>query len=249
MLCACFSAYAWSGVEHKLMAYMAQRHVTPNTQAFLDRYLDQPFEEYACWMDRYRDSPGYEPTTKWHMVSVDADGNFEEDGTGKALTKLKKAIEILSNYKEYNDSTVHINIVYVLHLVPEIHCPAHYYIGDPDKINRGWQPVIIKGKTVKYHGFWDGSIKRLNPKSGYRELARMYDNWPLEKQIEVSNGTPEDWCRDNLTRVRDIYDWAQPGDVLPDDFLEQHRDLPETQVRLGGYRLARLLNDLFDKAE
>lgn len=249
MLVASLSAFAWGGKEHRFMAYMAEQHLTQNTRAFLERYLDQSLTEYASWMDRYRDSPGYKPTTKWHMVSVDAQGNFEPDGNGKALPKLNEAIKILSNYKEYDDSTVHINIVYVIHLVPEIHCPAHYYIGEPDKIKRGWQPVIFKGKKVKYHGFWDGSMNTLYPNMTYVQLLGIFDIWSPEKQREVSNGTPDDWCRDNLTRVKAIYDWAKPNDVLPDDFLEQHRELPETQVRLGGYRLARLLNDLFDKAE
>lgn len=231
------------------MAYMAQQHLTQNTQAFLNRYLDQSITEYATWMDRYRNSPGYEQTTLWHMVSVNADGSFEIDGRGKALTKLKEIIGILSNYKEYNDSTVHINLVYIIHLIPEIHCPAHYYINEPDIINRGWQTVYVAGTQFTYHHLWDCSITQLYPDVNYPEFVAIFDTWSEEEQRECSNGTPDDWCRDNLSRVRQIYDWAQPNETLPDDFLQIHRDLPETHARLGAYRLARVLNDLFDKAE
>ncbi|MCQ2156247.1 MAG: S1/P1 nuclease [Bacteroidales bacterium] len=247
----CTVAGAWGGTEHRLMAYMAQGHLTKNTQAFLDRYLDMPIMEYATWMDRYRDSPGYKETTRWHMVSVDADGNFEPDGLGKAIPKLTKALDILRNWREYNDSTVYINIVYVIHLVPEIHCPAHYYLGklgDAKELRRrGWQPIHIKGKEVKYHGFWDGIITRLYPGITPDQFVELFDNWTPEKQKEVSDGTPADWGRDNITRISQIYDWCQYGDTVPDDFAEQHRWLPEIQVRLGAYRLARTLNDLFDK--
>lgn len=247
----CTAARAWGGNEHRLMAYLAQEHLTPNTQAFLDRYLDQSITAYASWMDRYRDSPGYEQTTHWHMISVAKDGSFEEDGTGKGLTKLKTAIDILSHWRDYNDSTVYINLVYVIHLVPEMHCPAHYYLaelGDAKEARRRcFQPFTLGDKALKYHGFWDGSITRLYPGITEEKFLEIFDTWAPEKQKEVSDGTPEDWARDNISRIRQIYDWCDYGQKVDADFLIQHRWLPEEQARRAGYRLARLLNDLFDK--
>ena len=75
MLCAGTAAFAWGGREHRLIAYIAEAHLTPRTRQVLDRYLDQSIVEYSTWMDRYRTAPGYEITTYWHMVTIDEDGN------------------------------------------------------------------------------------------------------------------------------------------------------------------------------
>lgn len=75
MLCAGTAAFAWGGREHRLIAYIAEAHLTPRTRQVLDRYLDQSIVEYSTWMDRYRTAPGYEITTYWHMVTIDKDGN------------------------------------------------------------------------------------------------------------------------------------------------------------------------------
>ena len=75
MLCAGTAAFAWGGREHRLIAYIAEAHLTPRTRQVLDRYLDQSIVEYSTWMDRYRTAPGYEITTYWHMVTIDKDGS------------------------------------------------------------------------------------------------------------------------------------------------------------------------------
>ena len=40
--------------------------------------------------------------------------------------------------------------------------------------------------------------------------------------------------------------WAKPGDDIDEGFLREHGALPVDQALRGAYRLARVLNDLFD---
>ena len=105
MLCAGTAAFAWGGREHRLIAYIAEAHLTPRTRQVLDRYLDQSIVEYSTWMDRYRTAPGYEITTYWHMVTIDKDGSvppepLRPNGDGDAVRQLTRAIERLRNYRE-----------------------------------------------------------------------------------------------------------------------------------------------------
>ena len=53
------------------------------------------------------------------------------------------------------------------------------------------------------------------------------------------------WARAHL-RCRVVYDWAKPGDDIDEGFLREHGALPVDQALRGAYRLARVLNDLFD---
>lgn len=47
------------------------------------------------------------------------------------MRQLTRAIERLRNYRELSDSTVNVNLKYVIHLVGEMHCPGHIYFADP----------------------------------------------------------------------------------------------------------------------
>ena len=185
MLCAGTAAFAWGGREHRLIAYIAEAHLTPRTRQVLDRYLDQSIVEYSTWMDRYRTAPGYEITTYWHMVTIDKDGSvppepLRPNGDGDAVRQLTRAIERLRNYRELSDSTVNVNLKYVIHLVGEMHCPGHIYFADlPGGMDapRHYDFFLLKykGKEVTYHWVWDGSVSRQYPdwtEEDFRRLCR-----------------------------------------------------------------------------
>ena len=43
-----------------------------------------------------------------------------------------------------------------------------------------------------------------------------------------------------------IYDWAGPDQVIDQDFKNRAVILAERQIEIAGYRLAYILNSLFD---
>ena len=242
MLCAGTAAFAWGGREHRLIAYIAEAHLTPRTRQVLDRYLDQSIVEYSTWMDRYRTAPGYEITTYWHMVTIDKDGNvppepLRPNGDGDAVRQLTRAIERLRNYRELSDSTVNVNLKYVIHLVGEMHCPGHIYFADlPGGMDapRHYDFFLLKykGKEVTYHWVWDGSVSRQYPDWTEEDFRRELDKWPAEKQRAVGEGTPADWALECARSCRVVYDWAKPGDDIDEGFLREHGALPVDQALL-----------------
>lgn len=242
-------ASAWSGTEHKIMADIAQEHLTPATQAVLDRYFDSPLCEYANWMDRYRRAPGYEMTDAWHMTVVGEDNHsLPRDERGQAFYALQNAIGVLQDYKNQSDSTVFVNLLYIVHLVPEIHCPSHLYLcslGGFDKANEmNFRYLKFKGVSKTYHSLWDSSITIVNPSLNLDEYRTLYDTWTPVQQKAAGDGTVEAWLCDIADKVQVIYSWEKKN--LENDFFIRHRELPEELVRLASYRLARVLNTLFD---
>ena len=242
MLCAGTAAFAWGGREHRLIAYIAEAHLTPRTRQVLDRYLDQSIVEYSTWMDRYRTAPGYEITTYWHMVTIDKDGSvppepLRPNGDGDAVRQLTRAIERLRSYRELSDSTVNVNLKYVIHLVGEMHCPGHIYFADlPGGMDapRHYDFFLLKykGKEVTYHWVWDGSVSRQYPDWTEEDFRRELDKWPAEKQRAVGEGTPADWALECARSCRVVYDWAKPGDDIDEGFLREHGALPVDQALL-----------------
>lgn len=249
------SVLGWGGREHRLIAYIAEAHLTPQTRKALDRYLDQSIVEYSLWMDRYRDAPGYEFTTYWHMVTIDENGDapmepVRKSGNGDAIRQLTRALERLRNYGELSDSTVNVNLKYIIHLVGEIHCPSHIYFSDlPGGIHAkphyDFFRLKYKGEATTYHAVWDLSLSRLHPTWDEEDFRRELDTYDEQERIAVSNGTPVDWAGECGRNCRVIYNWAKPGDNLDESFYSKYGELAEEQAIKGAYRLARVLNDLF----
>ena len=52
-------------------------------------------------------------------------------------------------------------------------------------------------------------------------------------------------AHDNAVVCEAQFEWAKPGQRLGQDFLNEALPLIERQIRNAGYRLARVLNELF----
>ena len=251
-----YRAMAWDGIGHKVIVGIAERNLTPRAKANLEKYIDHTIVEYSTWMDEYRTAPGYEMTTWWHMGTIDENGNpcgtIRDNGDGDALPQLVKAIDRLKNMSELSDSTVNINIKYVLHIVADMHCPAHIFFSDlpGGPQNRyGWFRLTFNGNQMAYHGLWDSSLRHGYPewKGDLDTYCENFDTFSAEEKLALSAGSPEDWLRESGRECHVIYDWAKPGDVITSEFFIAHRDLAKMQAVKAGYRLARVLNELFGK--
>ena len=73
------------------------------------------------------------------------------------------------------------------------------------------------------------------------------DNYTDEEIARMTEGTPVEWFEESARRCREIYDWVQPGDELGQEFYNAHAPFAEYQLVLSGYRLAKVLNALFDR--
>ena len=68
-----------------------------------------------------------------------------------------------------------------------------------------------------------------------------------EEIAAMTAGTPVEWFEESARRCHAIYEWVQPGDELGQEFYNAHAPFGEYQIVLSGYRLASVLNRLFDK--
>lgn len=272
-LCFSYVSYGWAW-SHKLISYVAVRNCTETTKAQLDRYLDVPLSEISLWMDIYRDydwggmdwseAPDYvRGTTYWHMFSIDK--NFKvmkesgrKDPNGNGFPYLVASIETLKNYKELPDSAVVINLKYLTHLMGDSHCPAHYYYetmptdskGNVGLDSRwGFENGKYNGKTDSYHGLFDRGPERVHPEfeQKLKPFAEHIDNLSVESRREIIKGSVEDWISESAERCWQIYEWGwKPGKEYDDSFYHEHGDFIIYQIQIAAYRLAHVLNEVFD---
>ena len=84
------------------------------------------------------------------------------------------------------------------------------------------------------------------PKLGI-EVTFVDQDASEEEIARMTEGTPAEWFEESARRCHEIYDWVRPGDELGQEFYNAHAPFAEYQLVLSGYRLAKVLNALFDR--
>ena len=248
--------FAW-GYAHKLIAAIAEKHLTERTQKNLNLYLDHSIVEYAEWMDVYRNGTPYEISTWWHMITIDENGEpsgkTRDNGDGDGIPQMERIIKELNDWRNQPDSLVNLNLKWAIHMVGDNHCPAHVFFNDlpGGPQNRyNWFRVYYKGQQKPYHGLWDQqSTTDIHPeltKDLYAYRDYIDAQYTKEQREAMAQGDPWSWGRESGKACRKIYEWAKPGDRFDENFFIEHKDLTESQIAKAGYRLARVLNDAFD---
>ena len=270
MLLTTQPALAWGGWAHKLIAYIAEFHLTPEAKATAEKYLGSSIVDHAVWMDKVpvwnkKHIPGWEQTSWWHMTTVDKVGKKKfalsekrsSRGDGALYPNLVQCIENLKNYRNLTDSAVMINLKCVLHMVGDMHCPSHLYYTEFEdcfggKINGKRVPrhdqirIYYNGKKTTNHKVWDGmSIREIWPEYGTdMELFRVsLDKMSPKKRAKMCRGTVEEWVLQNAKDCRFIYDDITPGVKIDRQYLLDNQKLSKQQCLRAAYRLAHILNE------
>ena len=244
IFCATTPALSWGRMGHDAIAYIAENHLKKSTQKHIARYLDHPIVYYATWMDDYRATAPYAFTTHWHTGSVDAAFNSTAQSRIEGrdcVEAIEQAIAKLQHYKTLDDSTVVVNLKYIIHLAGDMHCPSHVHYPNTHSFD-----VKYKGYTLSYHSVWDSAVLGATQVWSASDYPALLDHCTSDTICTICAGTPADWFHETAVACRPIYDWATPGSTLNKDFFNRSRTLCEAQILKAGLRLAYLLNTLFE---
>ena len=262
--------FAWGGWAHKLVAYIADSHLTPEAKATAEKYLGSPIYDHASWMDRVpvwtkKRIPGWEQTSWWHMCTVDRVGKKKfvlsdkrsSKGDGDLYPNLVQCVENLKNYRNLTDSAVTINLKCIIHMVGDMHCPSHIFytefedcfsgVVNGKKVRRHDQmKVYYNGEKTTSHRVWDGlSIREIWPEYGsdHEKFRVALDVVKPKKREKMCKGTIEEWALQNAKDIRYVYDEITPGCKIDRDYLLKNQKLSKQQCLRASYRLAHILNE------
>lgn len=153
--------------------------------------------------------------------------------------------ELKNNIKNMPPEEIKVKIAVVVHLVGDFHCPFHtLYV--PQAPTGGKYSIYLGEKKYNIHSFWDSVIfNRLNKEWSYTNYAEAADTATKDEIAEIVKGDIYDWASRSAKDVLPAHN-LEPGQYLPLDYPESMRWLVYQQLRNGGYRLARLLDYIFD---
>ena len=241
MLCAALPSQAWDRTRHDAIAYIAECNLTPRAKRNIARYLDHSIVYYASWMDKYRDTPEFRNVE--HVSYVDAGMQLVDTlrkGKTNCVVELMHAVDRLKDYRNMSDSLVRLNLMYVIHIVGDMHCPSHVkYAGC--KSGR----ADLNGRKMSYHAMWDWGVLDGAHGWSYSEYQQLLDTFSKREKAAMAKGTPREWLHETAVACRVIYDWQRADETYDKQFVLDTYLLPESQLIKASYRLAAVLNELF----
>ena len=153
----------------------------------------------------------------------------------------------MRKYNKLQDSIVADNLKYLIHMVGDMHCPVHtkYSPNEPELKQRS---VKMKGKKMGFHSFWDASVGYYNNGLKCDQIAEKYDTLTVEQIAAICKGNPDDWAAVNAVEMREIYTLLPVHSEVTEVSKENHERMKQIamqQALRGGYRLAKVLNEIF----
>ena len=134
-------------------------------------------------------------------------------------------------------------------MVGDMHCPTHTKYS-PEEPNLKQRSVKKNGTKLGFHSFWDGSIGYYNKGMKCDEIAAKYDTLTEAEIAQICEGNPNDWALANAEQMREIYTLLPMHSevtTLPEQNHERMNQIVVQQALRGGYRLAKILNEIFSK--
>ncbi len=239
---------AWGNKGHYIVAKIAEQNLTLNAKTKIDQLLKgKKMVYYAEWMDNLRNDSIYDFTKTWHYANVDSGQTYAsmpKIPTGDVITAADLALEKITSQTE-NDSIKELYLKLLIHIIGDLHCPMH--AGRLSDRGGNQYPIIWFNRTINLHGLWDTQIIESARSWSYTEWATNLMAGQTHATIAVmQKGTPKEWFIETAATTDFIYKNTPQNVKLGYKYLYDYSYILEQQLTLGGYRLAYLLNTIFN---
>jgi hypothetical protein len=260
-------ALAWWEYGHETIATIAADNVKPQTRraiASLLRHADlletpscpaKTIEQASIWADciktlKNRFSYAY----NWHYQNVSICKPFDVKAACPDGNCVSAQID--RNFRLLKDRSVPTRervmaLAFLVHFVGDLHQPLH--AADDGDLGGNQQKAdygIVANPKLNLHTIWDGYLSERSI-SAPPSLLHAY---PAADRAEMGGGTTADWSKENWEISRDMaYATARGGSPctapkdmrgkLSEDQIAVLVPVVRLQVKRGGLRLARLLDD------
>lgn len=269
-------AGAWAALGHAISAKIAEDHLTPEAKAAVKECLgDLSIVAVASDADIYRGrwtlELDFEPTNmdkvhpKWvegldpdlpnnitfygHTYKVDEQcrpyrtNNFDGYYRTNLVLDIDNLSKELKNWKQLSQDRRCVVLSLLVHLVADLHCPDHISYEDDNTL--GQFEITFKKRKMKRHEMWDSDILASIIPWSYSDAAVLVDTADESYIAEVTKGDVYDWGYDTALMCKVAHEVKQGANV-PRAYAADMRNLTFMQLRNGGYRLAALLNSIFE---
>lgn len=237
-------ALAWGPTGHRVVALVAQDHLSRPALAEIETLLDgETMAEASTWADDVREQRAWRQSAPWHYVNIPDGKTYEhsrKNRRGDVLRAIERFRRDLANRR--NSPAKRANALrFLIHFVADLHQPLHVgraedrggntievtWFGQPSNLHRVWDSQIISRRRIRFQR-WAASLERPSPS----QVAAWTDSGPL------------DWAAESQALRPQVY---RIGDGNLGERYDRE-NLPIVRKRLlqAGVRLAAFLEKALD---
>jgi hypothetical protein len=239
---------AWGKTGHRVVAAIADRHLTPAARRAVRRTLGvESLAEASNWPDFMRSDPApfwQDESTPWHYVTVPTGKTYAEVGAppeGDAMTALIRYSKLVRD-RRAPLAERQLALRFIVHIVGDLHQPLH--VGRPG--DRGGNDVKVTwfGEPTNLHSVWDTKLVDEQQLS-YSEMTAWLDARITPGMVRRWSVVDANvWIAESAALRERIYPAADKT-ALSYGYVYENKARVEERLEQGGIRLAAYLNKLF----
>jgi hypothetical protein len=242
------TSLAWGVTGHRVVAEIAQRHLTNKAKREISKLIGiQSLAYWANWADFIKSDTSWKYAGKWHYV--DLPGHMEKQAfiSGlKALPGENLYTQIQAMEAQLKDESRPLEqrqqaLRFLIHFVGDVHQPLHV-ARDEDE---GGNKIMITwfDKKMNLHTLWDEALIDFQQWS-YTEYAAVLDVADKTDLAQWQNAALEDWFYESHVLSDKIYDLTPANSKLSYKYNYLFAQTLNDQLLKAGVRLAKILNDI-----
>lgn len=235
----------WGQTGHRVVGEIAHNHLTKKAKRNIEKLLKgEGLAIISTYADEIKSDNSYRKYSAWHYVNFKIGETYKnsvKNPKGDLIQGIKICKQVISDPKS-NDVDKIFHLKLLVHLIGDLHQPLH--IGRAE--DRGGNAIKVKwfrGKT-NLHTVWDTKmIESYN--MTYTELSSNLNNFSKNQKSAIQKGSIIDWVNESRELAISVYASAEIDENLSYRYMYDHFSTIKIQLRKGGLRLAKVLNELF----
>ena len=236
----------WGQTGHRVVGYIAEANLSKRALKKINKLLGgHSIAYYSTYADEIKSESAYNKYGPWHYVNYPMSETYkleEASEKGDLVQGIYTCIQIIQSANtSKEEKAFHLKLL--IHFVGDAHQPLH--VGQSE--DRGGNNIKVKwfSTSSNLHRVWDSNLIEswgMDAKTLSEELMR---GTSVTQRNSFAKGNITEWIEESHQIAREIYNSAKDGDRLGYRYSYDHNSLLFEQLRKGGYRLAKLLEELF----
>lgn len=236
----------WSKTGHRVTGHIAQKHLSRKAEKAINNLLDGHSLAFAStYADEIKADRSFSKYSAWHYVNYPMDMRYEDAAKseyGDVVMGIETCKQVLlDNTSSREDKVFHLKML--IHLIGDMHQPMHAGKGE----DRGGNDIQVQwfGEGTNLHRLWDSNMINSYGMTYYELGDELEQSVTKQQKKEIQEGTIYDWVDESHKAAAEVYASAEVGDNLRYQYGYQYNGLLFSQLRKGGFRLAKVLNAIF----
>ena len=241
-----FGNAIWGKTGHRVTGYLAEKHLTRKARKAISELLEgHSLAFVSTYADEIKSDRKYDAYYPWHYVNYPLDATYEasdKSELGDLITGISNCKAVLMDANSSREAKV-FHLKMLIHFLGDLHQPMHA----GRAADRGGNDVKVQwfSEDSNLHKVWDTNMLESYGMSFY-ELGDELDRSTTRKERkQLQQGEAVAWLEESHALAEVIYGSATDGEQLRYGYCYKYNPILFESLRKGGFRLAKVLNDIF----